>query len=177
VRNYKTSKPEYGFLLDHNVSAIASLFPGKRARTLAQIGLRETARDEDIVRIAWELEMTIVTVDGDDFLKECTNFQNQTKRKDCHEMFGLVVLPNGYENQKRVLQTVRRHLRLSGARVSWRDVALKNLYVRVRKDGRAEIKRLSGVSTARSCMPRAEDLDVYGRHETPCGLIEGRVCL
>jgi len=41
-------------------------------------------------------------------------------------MFGLVILPNGYENQKRLLQNVGDKLRLGTEKLTWWDVADKN---------------------------------------------------
>jgi hypothetical protein len=132
---------EYGFLLDRNVSKVAPLFPAKRSRTIAQVGLLENATDAEIVRKAWDLCLTIVTANGDDFVKEITRFQNQTTRVNCHEMFGLVVLPNGYESQRRLLQKTGEKLRLGTEKLTWRDVALKNCYVRLKKSGNPEVKR------------------------------------
>ena len=104
---------KYGFLLDRDVSKAASLFPS-RVRTVAQAGLADDATDAEIVRKAWELRLTVVTANGDDFLREFKEFLSQTKRTDCHDMFGLVILPNGYENQKRALNGIEKKLRLDG---------------------------------------------------------------
>jgi hypothetical protein len=101
-----------GFLLDRDVSKAASLFPANITRTIMQVGLPDNASDAAIVRKAWQLRRTIVTGNGDHFIKEILKFQKQTKQVDCHEMFGLVVLPNGYETQKRLLQMIGTRLRL-----------------------------------------------------------------
>lgn len=90
----KDGLPSYGFLLDRDVSKVASLFPRKRTKTLADVGLSENARDSEIVTKAWERGLTIVTGNGDDFVREIDAFQSRTKRKDCHELHGLIVLPN-----------------------------------------------------------------------------------
>src|SRR5437016_6263029 len=100
----KDGLPSYGFLLDRDVSKVVSLFPRKRTKTLADVGLSERARDSEIVREAWERDLTIVTGNGDDFVREINAFQGRTTRADCRELYGLVVLPNGYEHQKRLLQ-------------------------------------------------------------------------
>ena len=104
----------YGFLLDRDVSKAASLFPKKRTKTIADIGLPQNASDAEIVRAAWERQLTIVTGNGDDFVKEIAKFIALTKKAadGCHEVFGLVVLPNGYERQRRILQDVEKTLRL-----------------------------------------------------------------
>jgi hypothetical protein len=48
-----------------DVSKAASLFPARRTRTVAEVGLPETAKDAAIVEKAWELEAIIVTANGD----------------------------------------------------------------------------------------------------------------
>jgi hypothetical protein len=130
-----------GFLLDRDVSKAVSLFPAKITRTIAQVGLPDNASDAAIIKKAWQLRRTIVTGNGDDFVKEMLKFQRRTKQADCHEMFGLVVLPNGYENQKRLLQMIGTRLRLGTKKLTWADVAEKNYYVRVKKGGDIEVKR------------------------------------
>lgn len=127
--------------MDRNVSKVAPLFPAKRSRIIAQVGLLENATDAEIVRKAWDLCLTIVTANGDDFVKEITRFQNQTTRVNCHEMFALVVLPNGYESQRRLLQRTGEKLRLGTEKLTWGDVALKNWYVRLKKRANPEVKR------------------------------------
>ncbi len=77
----KESLLRYGFLMDRDVSKAAEFFPPKRTRTIAEVGLAENASDKEIVVKAWELELTIVTSNGDDFLRELENFSAQTKKK------------------------------------------------------------------------------------------------
>src|SRR6266446_860101 len=85
----KGPRLEYGFLLDRNVSKVAPMFPAKRSRTIAQVGLLENATDAEIVRKAWDLCLTIVTANGDAFVKEITRFQNQTTRSIAAKCLGL----------------------------------------------------------------------------------------
>jgi hypothetical protein len=129
------------FLLDRDVSKTASLFPKKRTKTLADIGLPESAADSIIVREAWERGLTIVTGNGDDFVKHIQKFLSQTKRAECHEMFGLVVLPKGYEVQKRLLRDVETKLRLGQEKITWADVANRNCYVLVKCKGGTVVRR------------------------------------
>ena len=131
----------YGFLLDRDVSKAASHFPRKRTKTIADIGLPQDATDAEIVRAAWERGLTIETGNGDDFTREIQKFLAQTKRKECHEMRGLVVLPNGYERQKRLLQDIERTLKLGGQKLTWADVADKDCYVKVKRNGGSEVRR------------------------------------
>jgi hypothetical protein len=83
---------------------LTSLFPRKRTKTLADVGLSERARDSEIVGEVWDRNLTIVTGNGDDFVREINIFQGRTTRAICHDLYGLIVLPNGYEHQKRLLQ-------------------------------------------------------------------------
>jgi hypothetical protein len=131
----------YGFLLDRDVSKVASLFPKKRTKTLAEIGLAENARDSEIVREAWDRGLTIITGNGDDFVKEISKFLAQTKKSECHEMFGLVVLPSGYERQRRILHNIETRMRLGNEKITWTDVAYRNCYVRVKRTGGTEVRR------------------------------------
>ena len=137
----KDGLPSYGFLLDRDVSKTASLFPRRRLKTLADVGLPETARDSEIVREAWERGLTIVTGNGDDFVREINAFQARTTRGECHEVYGLVVLPNGYEHQKRLLQGLEDKLRLGSERLTWMDIAQKNCFVKVKKNEKPEVRR------------------------------------
>jgi hypothetical protein len=131
----------YAFLFDRDASKAASLFPRKRTKTLADIGLSESAADSKIVREAWQRGLTIITGNGDDFVKHFQKFLSQTKKAECHEMYGLVVLPNGYELQKRVLRDIETRLKLGREKITWADVANRNCYVRVKRSGGAEVRR------------------------------------
>jgi len=137
----KQSTLRHGFLLDRDVSKVASLFPKKRTKTLADAGISERATDPQIVRYAWEMGLTIVTGNGEDFVKEFHQFLARTMQADCHEMFGLVVLPNGYERQKRLLQNIEARLKFGNETITWADVAHRNLYVRVKRTGGTEVRR------------------------------------
>jgi hypothetical protein len=44
----------------------------------------------------------IVTANGDDFVGEFEKYLSQVKQTECHDMYGSVILPNGYEKQRRV---------------------------------------------------------------------------
>ena len=131
----------YGFLLDRDVSKAASLFPKKRTKTIADIGLPPDARDSEIVNEAWERRLTIVTGNGDHFVKEIQRFLAQTKRDECHEVYGLVVLPNGYERQKRLLPEIEGRQKLGKEKLRWAEVADRNCCVKVTRLGAAEVRR------------------------------------
>lgn len=119
---------QYGFLLDNDVAKVAACLPKKRVKTLADVGLSEDASDAAIVKEAWRRGLTIITGNAKDFVREIENFQGQTSRTNCHEMWGLVALPNGYELQKRILESFDERLRKAGLR--WADVADGNYLIR-----------------------------------------------
>ncbi len=137
----KDPTPPFGFLLDRDVSKAASLFPPKRTRTISQVGVPDNATDREIVEKAWELGRTIVTANGDHFVREIEEYLNQTMQKTCHDMFGLVILPNGYEHQRQSLKGVEERLRLDGKKITWSDVAKLDCCVRVKKTGNPEVTR------------------------------------
>jgi len=110
-------------------------------RTIAEIGLADDASDAEIVRTAWDGEYVIVTANGDDFKREILKFQRQTKRKEYHELRGLIVLPSGYEKQRRLLHEVEQRLRFGNARLTWFDVSYHNVIVRITLQGRPEVRR------------------------------------
>lgn len=132
----------YRFLLDRDVSKTVALFPSGRTRTVLDAGLHERATDASIVEKAWELEAIIVTSNGDDFLREVRKFLRLTKKKDCHDLFGLVILPSKFEIQKRTLAEIASRLRFGGKKISWDDVWRKSLCVRVKASGNPEITQL-----------------------------------
>jgi len=133
---------KYGFLVDRDVAKAASFFPHKRTHTTAQMGLADNASDEAIVKLAWERQSTIVTGNGDDFIKEMLRFQRRTAKRDCHDLFGLIILPNGFEIQKRALAGIQGRLRFGGKRITWADVWTKNYCVRIPKSGNPTISTL-----------------------------------
>ena len=102
----------------------------------------ESANDRQIVEQASRDECIIVTANGKDFRKEIDKFLRQTKRKDCHDLYGLVILPSGYEIQKRLLKDIEAQMRYGQKSVSWFDVWRRSYCVRVRKGGAPEVRPL-----------------------------------
>jgi hypothetical protein len=97
------------------------------------MGLAKNAPDETIVKLAWERGWTIVTGNGDDFSEKIIEFQRKVERKVCHDLSGLIILPNGFEAQKRAMSGVERKLRFEGKRITWADVWSENYCVRLKK--------------------------------------------
>ncbi|MFZ0272612.1 MAG: hypothetical protein WB524_02340 [Acidobacteriaceae bacterium] len=123
---------EYKFLFDNDSRAAAKFFPEKRVITLAQAKVSTAASDAEIVARARELGAIIVTANGEDYEKEFKRFLQKSRRNDCYDLFGLVVIPNPAAIQERVLPGLAAKLRFKGKAISWDDVWRENYLVRVR---------------------------------------------
>ncbi len=131
----------YKFLFDHNCSDAAQFFPKRRTLTLKRAGLASDATDRQIVEMASERRWVIVTVNGEDFIDEIRRYLTQTKKLNCHDLSGLVILPSGHEVQRRVLVQTERKLLLNGKRIGWKDVWDLDCCVRIGRDGRVQVSR------------------------------------
>ena len=72
-------------------------------------------------------------------MRDIKDFVAQTKKDDCREMFGLVILPNRYEINKRLLPEIEKKLWMNGRKITWADVHFENYCVRVKKDERPTV--------------------------------------
>lgn len=131
----------YKFLFDRDAAKAANLFPIGRVVTLEQVGLPENAKDAEIVRVACNRHCIVVTCNGDDFVKEFNSYLGQTKKVECHDMYGLVILPNGFEIQRRIVPKLAVRLRMDGERISWRDVWERDCCVKLNRDGSVAVTR------------------------------------
>jgi hypothetical protein len=131
----------YGFLVDRDVAKAADLLPRKRTHTTVEAGLSENADDDAIVKLAWERKWIIVTGNGDEFVARIRKFQRKTEKLDCHELSGLIILPSGFELQKRLLAKAGERLRFDGKRITWADVWSENYCVKLRKNSSPEITK------------------------------------
>jgi hypothetical protein len=133
---------EYRFLIDNDSQAASVYFPEKRVVMFTQAKLNPAAPDSQVVATAREMGCTIVTANGPDFEKEIKQFLQKSQRKDCYDLFGLVVIPNAAAIQARVLPGLSDKLRINGKRISWEDVWLENYVVSVHSDGSVEVREL-----------------------------------
>lgn len=129
----------YTFLLDHDVEKMAPLFPSKRTVTATKLRL---VADDDIMRAACERECIIVTANGDEFLKRILGYQRQSQKKECHETRGLLVLPSGFELQKRAWASAGRGVTMDRKLLQWNKIRDDNYYVKLNASGRHTVKRL-----------------------------------
>ena len=131
----------FSFLIDRSAAKAASLFPKHRVFTLEALRIPEDAGDDEIVRQAWRHACIIVTANGDDFISAIHRFQKKQMRKECHELNGLIILPNEFEVQKQIVKQSGKKLRFGLRQIGWPDVSNDNLCVRLKKSGAPDVKR------------------------------------
>jgi hypothetical protein len=129
---------QYRVLLDRDMLKTASLFPKKRTVIVTS----EKATDRHIVKQACQDCCIIVTANGRDFRREIDRFLHQTKRNECHDLSGLVILPSGFEIQERLLKNLEDQMRYRGKSVSWFDVWDRSYCVRMKTGGAPEVTTL-----------------------------------
>ena len=147
MAEFLSGDKSYNFLLDRNVEHLAPLFPKKRVKTASQVRLAPAAPDKDIVEKAWLRQSIIVTADSKDFQPAMEKFQRHKGGRWCSCLFGLIVLPNIHETQKRLLKNRLSDLeaqlpRVGGKQTTWRRVHLLNYKVRVKKSGSPQVTEL-----------------------------------
>jgi hypothetical protein len=130
------------FFLDNDVQGAARFFPERRFVSYKQAKLDSSAPDEDVIARSRGLECIIVTANGVDYEQKSRRFLRQTQKKDCHDLFGLVVIPNDGVAQARVLPGLDKRLRFNGKRITWNDVWQENYLVRVHSTGQVDVEAL-----------------------------------
>lgn len=122
-------------LLDVSVSpGLADFFHGDAALT-TELGLRPGADDFDVIALAGDRHAMLVTADQG-FIRKCKIWQEQNR--DC--LYGLLLLPQGIELQKRILTDIQRrrrkllHPQFEGS-VTWSGVHAENLLVQAHVEG------------------------------------------
>jgi hypothetical protein len=123
-----------GFLVD--ADAVASVPFFSRA-------IKATAHDDpDIVREAWDLNQTIVTSNGRDFIRYIQKFQNPPNNPTCRDLWGLLVIPNAQLDRERGLKSIRHGLDVPQyGLLRWPAAGLLNLYVHLNAAGKTDIRR------------------------------------
>lgn len=124
-----------GVLIDHDVSHSQKWFGGRVA---------DAVPDPEVVEEAWDGEDTIVTANGGHFVKYMLAHQRvHTHGLHCHDMSGLVVIPNKEFRAENAIAAMRKRggMRLGNIAITMDDVAQYNLYVKIQADGSTTIKR------------------------------------
>jgi hypothetical protein len=135
----------YRFLIDRSTAKAGALFPDPRRRVLYlhDVGLAENAPDSAIVERASEFQSIIVTANGRDFVQAIDTFQQKQMRDQCHDLYGLIILPNHYATQERSIPKLGDRLRFEGSSATWADVQINNLSVRLTDEGEVRVTALS----------------------------------
>jgi len=135
----------YRFPIDRSVAKAGSLIPASSDRVLylRDIGRAENAADFVIVEWAADEQVIIVRANGRDFLGAVDLYQKKQMWNECHDLYGLLILPNHYESQRRFLPKVTDKLRFEGRPITWRHVQISNLAVRLTDDGRVKVTPLA----------------------------------
>ncbi len=114
-----------------------------RVLHLQDVGLPENAADSAIVESAADEQTIIATANGRDFLRAIEAYQKKQMRSECHDLYGLLILPNHYANQERFLPKLTDKLRFEGSPITWRHVQINNLSVRLTDDGGVKVTPLA----------------------------------
>jgi Domain of unknown function (DUF5615) len=131
----------YRFIFDNNCRKAASFFPRRRIVMLEDAGLTEKATDRQIVEVASDREWIIVTANGDDFTAEIKQYLGQSRKLICHDLSGLVIIPNDHQIQQRILPKIEHRLHFNDEHISWKDVWERDLCVRVTEIGNPQITK------------------------------------
>jgi hypothetical protein len=130
------------FILDNNVKHLKTLLPRGQAKTTVECGLRPEADDIAVIGLAYERKAILVTSDVG-IVKKSKRFQSQ--RSVC--LFGLLILPDGLEQQLRLLNDIRsrrkvfRHQQFERT-VTWNNIREENLFVNARMAGQPGLQDL-----------------------------------
>jgi hypothetical protein len=140
-----------GILIDADVPFARDLFGGRLASAKLE--------DPQVVMLAWKSDLTIVTANGADFTRYFLEHQRRhpCTKNACHDMSGLIVLPNPELKARNAFQAVTRRngLRAGGEQIDLDAIWYYNLYAKYHVDGSTEVKRFP------RC-PYREDLDEAG---------------
>jgi hypothetical protein len=99
--------------------------------------------DPDTVAEARDDCRTIVTSNGDHFIRYISDAQKKPNNSRCEDCWGLVILPSADFSREHAFQkaNIRNGIQLGGATIPWKAVAYANICVRLHKDGRVQISR------------------------------------
>jgi len=127
------------FILDNSLSdSLKPYFPSLSAKKTVEYGLKSNAKDNpEVVALAFRQKAILVTTDIK-MVEHCKAYQRSLSRKLARKcVFGLLLLPDGDESQKRVLGDIKsgkrnlRHKQYKG-HVTWEYVRTDNLVVNAR---------------------------------------------
>lgn len=127
----------FAALIDHDVAFARAWFGG--------IVADGRLSDDEVTAEAWETLRTVVTANGGDFVRALLRHQrtHPCTKTYCHDMNGLIVIPNHEFRAKNAVEAVRKRngLRAGRQQLSFDDVSDYNLYAKYHTDGTVEVKR------------------------------------
>jgi hypothetical protein len=99
--------------------------------------------DPATVLEAKEAIRTIITSNGDDFIRYIGASQRVDNRKTCADSWGMIWLPNGDRDRDNALSRlgIEHGIKLDGRLVPWSTLGYLNLCVHVLRDGRLNLMR------------------------------------
>jgi hypothetical protein len=127
-----------GFLIDKDAESVIPLIGGRRTRH---------QHDAETVEEAWRGSHTIVTSNGDDFIREIITFQRRENNRDCRDVWGLLIVPNKAFVRERVLPPLMRDgLDTPMGPLLWPAIGLLNFCLTIRSDGSLTRRRFARCS-------------------------------
>ncbi len=131
------------FLLDHNTSELLRDFlPGTNVKKSTEWGLNARADDMDVINLASMRGLILVSSDVG-LISKCKQFQ----RKNSCCLWGLLILPNGIEHQKRILSDLQKKKTLLKFRemdspLAWANIRDWNFLVKAELKGHPHVTEL-----------------------------------
>ena len=120
-----------------------------------------TTRNEDAETVAEARGQcrTLVTSNGDDFLRYIKEAQKKDNNKNCEDCWGLVILPNADLVRDYPLRraNVRKGIRVGGRLIPWKAVGYANLCIKLDREGRVRTARFERCQYCQEVNPIKEE--------------------
>jgi Domain of unknown function (DUF5615) len=136
---------KFKFIVDNDVRHLQSVLPPRQTVQLEEVGLDGRSDDDEIVELASQRNLLIVTNNRRHFEQKVLARISQSRDSElgCTQVQGLViVLPSDAIVQKRVLAAASKNLIFEGKRIGWKNVVEQCLKVVIEASGRPKITRL-----------------------------------
>lgn len=116
-------------------------------------------RDQDTIHEARDESRTIVTSNGDHFIRGIHKAQNRDINPRCEDCWGLVILPNLDLAREYALKkaNIKTGLKIGKTKLPWRSVAWANLCIRINHEGKMSVSRFTRCKFCQRDMPITEE--------------------
>jgi hypothetical protein len=125
-----------GFICDKDSSSeiVQKYFPSR---------VTKYKRDPESVEEARDQARTVVTSNGDDFVRFIREAQKRSIFPRCDDCWGLVIIPNHDFQREYAFKkaAVKTGVLLGGRRLPWKAVLWANLCVRITSDGKVQVSK------------------------------------